>query len=151
MAEEEKKEKTLEEILAETEELIKRLESVNFDDLFNSEYGGDIEDPFCEPDIFDLFQEDDVDFFAISPEQEKKEKSIPINNKRIRTIKGNSIDLNKVFDIEKIEREHNNKITYGIKFIFKGKNKYYRIVWFNENKQQRDRTYEQEYNIWQEK
>ena len=109
------------------------------------------------PGVDDLSSDDDFDFdslFGYTDEEPKEElvKTSPSvsGSKRIRVIKGNSIDLNKVFDIEKIEREHNGKTTYGIKFIFKGKNKYYRIVWFNENDRQRDKTYEQEVKIWKE-
>ena len=109
----------------------------------------------------DVFDDDVFDFDGLfdglyytdeEPKEEPVKTSPPVSgSKRIRIIKGNSIDLNKVFDIEKIEREHNGKTTYGIKFIFKGKNKYYRIVWFNENIKQRDKVYEQEKQIWQEK
>lgn len=106
-------------------------------------------DDLSSDDVFDLDS-----LFGYTDEEPKEEpvktSSPASGSKRIRVIKGNSIDLNKVFDIEKIEREHNGKTTYGIKFIFKGKNKYYRIVWFNENERQRDKTYEQEVNIWQE-
>lgn len=113
------------------------------------------------PGVDDLSSDDVFDFDGLfdglyytdeEPKEEPVKTSPPVSgSKRIRVIKGNSIDLNKVFDIEKIEREHNGKITYGIKFIFKGKNKYYRIVWFNENIKQRDKVYEQEKQIWQEK
>ena len=144
MAEEEKKEKTLEEIIAETEELIKRLENVNFDDLFYGEYDGDIEDPFCEPDIFDLSQENDVDFFNIlnTPETTQEEEKITFPTTQ--TIKGNVINLNYVESIEKIDKEHNGNITYGVKFNFTGKKKFYRIVWFNTNVTQRDIVYDKQ-------
>ena len=114
-------------------------------------YNITLSDDIVPTTYVDLSLEDtEEDVFDVEPVVEPKEKNNSISNKSIRVIKGNSIDLNKVFAIEKIEREHNNKTTYGIKFIFKGKNKYYRIVWFNENVVQRDRTYEQENKIWQQ-
>lgn len=114
-------------------------------------YNITLSDDIVPTTYVDLSLEDtEEDVFDVEPVVEPKEKNNSTSNKSIRVIKGNSIDLNKVFAIEKIEREHNNKTTYGIKFIFKGKNKYYRIVWFNENVVQRDRTYEQENKIWQQ-
>ena len=133
------------------------LDDYNFDDLFDLDPDKMFDN--VDEDVFTPRPDDEIDvlFKQYFPEEnDEKEVSIPapvvpLSNKRIRVIKGNSIDLNKVFDIETIEREHNGKTTYGIKFIFKGKNKYYRIVWFNENIKQRDKVYEQEKQIWQEK
>ena len=36
-------------------------------------------------------------------------------------VKGKQIDFDRVANIEKVENTHNNKLTYGIKFVFTGK------------------------------
>ena len=148
MAEEEKRKKTLEEVIAEAEDLIERLKNVNLDDLFygmvddTNSTNSTIEDPFCEPDIFDT--DDDVDFFAMlnTPETTQEEEKVTFPTTQ--TIKGNVINLNYVESIEKIDKEHNGNITYGVKFNFTGKKKFYRIVWFNTNVTQRDIVYDKQ-------
>lgn len=64
-------------------------------------------------------------------------------------IKNNTIDFDRVADIQKIENEYNGKITYGIKFIFTGKKGSSRVAWFNKNQRERDSVYEKEYAFWQ--
>ena len=66
-----------------------------------------------------------------------------------RTIKSVQIDMDGVASMEKIENEKNGMMTYGIKFIFKGKKELFRIVWFNTNKVVRNATFETEYAFWQ--
>ena len=69
-----------------------------------------------------------------------------------RTVKGNDINYDRVIDIRKIENDHNGRLTYGIKFVFRGTNaqrELSRIAWFNVNQTERDRLYTQELNFWQ--
>jgi hypothetical protein len=65
------------------------------------------------------------------------------------TIKGNSIDFDRVINIEKVQNEFNGKLTYGIKFNFLSKKGSSRTVWFNRNIQERDTIYTKEVNFWQ--
>ena len=100
-------------------------------------------EPQVEDDLFSEFPEF-ADLFKdpIDPEPEQEEEKI--NFPTTQTIKGNIINLNYVESIEKIDKEHNNNITYGVKFNFTGKKKFYRIVWFNTNITQRDIVYEKQ-------
>ena len=65
-------------------------------------------------------------------------------------IKGNIIDFDRLNDIQKIEQEHNGAITYGIKFLFKGKKGLFRIVWYNRNQRLRDEVFNEKVAYWQE-
>ena len=65
-------------------------------------------------------------------------------------IKGNIIDFDRLNDIQKIEQEHNGAITYGIKFLFKGKKGLFRIVWYNRNQRLRDEVFNEKMAYWQE-
>ena len=64
-------------------------------------------------------------------------------------IKGNIIDFDRLNDIQKIEQEHNGAITYGIKFLFKGKKGLFRIVWYNRNQRLRDEVFNEKVAYWQ--
>lgn len=99
--------------------------------------------PDLDFNIDDLFGE--IDIFDDNVEEEKpKEEEEKIAFPTTQTIKGNIINLNYVESIEKIDKEHSNNITYGVKFNFTGKKKFYRIVWFNTNITQRDIVYEKQ-------
>lgn len=63
-------------------------------------------------------------------------------------IKGVKIDLDGVSFIESIDNEKDGHMTYGIKFHFKGNKGLYRIIWFNRNIYDRDRTYASEFTAW---
>jgi len=65
-------------------------------------------------------------------------------------IKGNIIDFDRLEDIQKIEQEHNGFITYGIKFLFKGKKGLFRVIWYNRNQRLRDEVFNEKVNYWQE-
>ena len=63
-------------------------------------------------------------------------------------IKGVKIDFDGVADIQKVDNEKDGTMTYGIKFLFKGKKGLFRIIWFNTNLRARDATYNTEYAFW---
>ena len=113
------------------DEVTKLLEELGIteEDIMNLEISEDI-DPIIEAeDIFDVPEDNGLGFSTTQ------------------TIKGNVINLKYVESIEKIEKEHNETVTYGVKFNFTGKKKFYRIVWFNTNVQQRDLIYNKETNF----
>lgn len=64
-----------------------------------------------------------------------------------KTIRGVQIDLDRVDKIETIESEHNNRMTFGIKFTFTGNKGLGRIVWFNNNQRERDSSYSEIYRF----
>ncbi|MBO7732595.1 MAG: hypothetical protein J6S67_08575 [Methanobrevibacter sp.] len=67
------------------------------------------------------------------------------------TIKGNTINFARVINMVKVENEYNDKLTYGIKFIFKGSTEareFSRIAWFNINILERDRVFNTEHAFW---
>jgi len=64
------------------------------------------------------------------------------------TIKNVIIDFDRVINMEKVSGQHNNIMTYGIKFYFKSKNNTCRIIWFNRNERERDNTFNTEYGYW---
>lgn len=61
-------------------------------------------------------------------------------------IKGVNINYLEVTSLTTIDKENNGSMTYGIKYVFRVKQErgYYRIIWFNINKDLRDRVYEKE-------
>lgn len=61
-------------------------------------------------------------------------------------IKGVDINYLEVTSLSTIDKESNGSMTYGIKYVFRVKQErgYYRIIWFNVNKDLRDRVYEKE-------
>lgn len=63
-------------------------------------------------------------------------------------IKGVKIDFDGVADIQKVDNIRDNVVTYGIKFLFKGKKGLYRIIWYNTNMRARDAAYNTEYGFW---
>lgn len=63
-------------------------------------------------------------------------------------VRGRNIDFDRVTAIEKVENTHNNKLTYGIKFVFVGKKGLFYTAWFNQNIRERDATYETEFAFW---
>lgn len=58
------------------------------------------------------------------------------------------IDFDRVFNMEKIDSEFKGKQTYGIKFIFKGKNANSRVIWYNQRMKERDMVFDREYQFW---
>lgn len=63
-------------------------------------------------------------------------------------IKGVKIDFDGVAGIEKVENTKDGQMTYGIKFLFKGRKGLYRTIWFNVNMRARDSVYNTEYGFW---
>lgn len=64
------------------------------------------------------------------------------------TIKGVVIDYDRVLNMEKAENEFNGKITYGIKFLFKGNRGSSRTIWYNDKLKWRDSDFDKEYIYW---
>lgn len=58
------------------------------------------------------------------------------------------IDFDRVSSVEKINSEFKGKNTFGIKFVFKGKNGTFRIIWFNQRMKERDMVFDREYAFW---
>lgn len=67
-------------------------------------------------------------------------------SKYTHNIKGVDINYLEVTSLTTIDKESNGSMTYGIKYVFRVKQErgYYRIIWFNVNKDLRDRVYEKE-------
>ena len=67
-------------------------------------------------------------------------------SKYTHNIKGVDINYLEVTSLTTIGKESNGSMTYGIKYVFRVKQErgYYRIIWFNTNKDLRDRVYEKE-------
>ena len=61
---------------------------------------------------------------------------------------GNTIDFDRVAAIDKVENEFNGRQTYGIKFTFRGQKGAYRIAWYNCQRKERDRVFEEETAYW---
>ena len=68
------------------------------------------------------------------------------SSKYTHNIKGVDINYLEVTSLTTIDKESNGSMTYGIKYVFRVKQErgYYRIIWFNVNKDLRDRVYEKE-------
>ena len=67
-------------------------------------------------------------------------------SKYTHNIKGVNINYLEVTSLTTIDKENSGAMTYGIKYVFRVKQErgYYRIIWFNVNKDLRDRVYEKE-------
>ena len=66
----------------------------------------------------------------------------------VQTIRGFAIDFDNVADIQKVDQEHNEKMTYGIKFLFTGKKGLFKIIWFNDNQKARDSVFSSKFRYW---
>ena len=76
---------------------------------------------------------------------EKTEHVFGPNTREIKHVK---IDYDGVADIQKVDNSKDGVVTYGIKFVFKGKKGLFRIIWFNSNSRMRDSVYNTEYAFW---
>lgn len=89
----------------------------------------------------------------IQKETKSKEIKAPSPKKdkpsSARDVKGVQIIYSGVTNILRIESMYNGHKTFGIKFMFKSKdNSAYRIIWFNQNEQERDEVFAKEYRFW---
>jgi len=75
-----------------------------------------------------------------------KKEFVPGPNSHV--IKGVIIDYDRVADMEKVDNQFNNKMTYGIKFTFKGNKGSTRTIWYNEKLKWRDSDFNKEYVYW---
>lgn len=109
-------------------------------------------------ELWDRYSEENTEDFEkeIVKEVKKEEKrKVYINNKKVshvRNFRGVSINLDNVLSITKIENTYNNVKTFGIKFVFKQKeeDKFYRIIWFNQNEKACDEVLSRERKIWED-
>ena len=85
---------------------------------------------------------------SVPQAQPAKKQFVP--GEHSQEIKGSIIDFDRLEDIQKVEQEHNGAITYGIKFLFKGKKGLFRIVWYNRNQRLRDKVFNEKVAYWQE-
>lgn len=106
-------------------------------------------------DFWNSVTDDSEDFENFIPYNfEKKSQPVPKKdiapNQYIKDIKGNQIDFARLADIQKVDNTYNGQMTYGIKFVFKGKKGFFKTIWYNRNVNLRDEEYNSYTAYWQE-
>lgn len=62
--------------------------------------------------------------------------------------KGVAIELSNISGLKKVDRLHNDQMTYGIKLFYIKGDQQFRIIWFGPQQQERDCTYNDWYVRW---